>query len=86
MESGAGRDKGTRRERCGDGGYACGPGLEHGQKMDDAQAMAALLLAIDGDGFVSGFAFIHREAFASTCGIIRLSTDLDSCQCRTATR
>ena len=44
-------DKGTRRERCGDAPYACGSGLKHGDVMDDAQAMAALLLAIDADGF-----------------------------------
>lgn len=44
-------DKGTRRERCGDASYPCGPGLQHGDLMSDPDAMAALLTAIDADGF-----------------------------------
>jgi hypothetical protein len=44
-------DRGTRRERCGDAPYSCGGTLRRGDPMSDAEAMAVLLLAIDGDGF-----------------------------------
>ena len=44
-------DVGTRREHCGDAGYACGAGIKYGEPMSDADALAALLIAVGADGF-----------------------------------
>ena len=59
-------DQGTRQERCGDGGYPGDTAIEPcvpGAPVSDAAAMAALLAAVDGDGFNGDTMSYIPEAF-----------------------